>query len=793
MMISDNLEHTLHRAVAYAKKYKHEFVTLEHLLLALLEDEDALPVLKACGCDFAILNADLKNFLEHDLKDICHTAEMLQPQPTASFQRVLQRAAIHVQSSGRVEVTGSNLLIAIFGERESHALYFIQQQDISRLDVAQFISHGISKVPSLNEQRTIHGSESYVHDDDEFSDELTTQALDKWCTNLNEKAENGKIDQLIGRQWEVQRMVQILSRRNKNNPLLVGDPGVGKTAIAEGLARRIIDKEVPDILLEATIYSLDMGALLAGTRYRGDYEERIKDILKQINGEKDAILFIDEIHTLIGAGASSGGAMDASNLLKPSLADGSLRCIGSTTYKEFRSHFEKDRALLRRFQKIDVKEPSQEDAVKILKGIKRYYETHHKVVYHHETLRSAVDLSVRYIHDRQLPDKAIDVIDEAGAAQQILPKSKRKKTISVRDIEEIVAQIARIPARQISKDDKSTLQYLGRNLKTMIFGQDNAIEILTNAIKLSRAGLRVAEKPIGCYLFSGPTGVGKTEIAKQLAHWMGIKLLRFDMSEYMERFSVSRLIGAPPGYVGYDQGGMLTDAVDQNPHAVLLLDEIEKAHPDIFNILLQVMDYGKLTDHSGKMIDFRNVILIMTSNAGALDLSKETIGFGMKLRDKNDEEAINRTFSPEFRNRLDEIVPFNHLDNSIIEQIVDKFMFELEMQLASKQVTIQLDSQARTWLAQKGYDEIMGARPLARIIENKVKKPLANEVLFGDLTAGGEVEITLEKKPNKKTKQDHVLQNELKFKFIPALPRSQKKPTKTSKKTSPKKAPIDKD
>ena len=772
-MISDNLEQTLHRAVAYAKDNYHEFVTLEHLLFALLEDIDASPILTACGANIKNLEESLSEFLDTELQAI-RRDENIQPQPTAGFQRVLQRAAIHVQSSGRAEVTGANILIAIFSERESHAVYFLHQQDISRLDAVQFLSHGIAKISEYSENRKVQGAEEGF--DQEDDNDLT--ALDKWCINLNEKAESGKIDSLIGRVWEVQRMVQILSRRTKNNPLLVGDPGVGKTAIVEGLAKRIHDKDVPDILQNSTVFLLDMGALLAGTRYRGDFEERLKDILKQLNNHDDAILFIDEIHTLIGAGATSGSAMDASNLLKPSLADGSLRCIGSTTYKEFRSYFEKDRALLRRFQKIDVTEPSQEDTIKILKGIKGYYEKHHKVTYQQEAIRSAVELSTRYIHDRQLPDKAIDVIDEAGAAQQLLPKSRRKKTITVKDVEAIVASIARIPERQVSQDDKSTLQYLGRNLKTMVFGQDKAIDVLANAIKLSRAGLRAVEKPIGCYLFSGPTGVGKTEVAKQLAHWMGIKLLRFDMSEYMERFSVSRLIGAPPGYVGYDQGGLLTDSVDQTPHSVLLLDEIEKAHPDIFNILLQVMDYGKLTDHSGKVIDFRNVILIMTSNAGAVDLSKEAIGFGAASEDKNDEEAINRTFSPEFRNRLDEVVPFNHLNDDVIEQIVDKFIVELETQLASKQITIQLDAKARAWLAKKGYDKNMGARPLARVVENEIKRKLADQVLFGELEAGGEVEILLGK--DKKS---------LDFKFHATPPKSDKIPKSkaakpTSKKTS---------
>ncbi|MCH9845761.1 MAG: ATP-dependent Clp protease ATP-binding subunit ClpA [Alphaproteobacteria bacterium] len=792
-MISDNLEKTLHRAVGYAKQHGHEFVTLEHLLLALLDDDDALPVLSACQCDIAELHETLLHFLNEELNDIKRD-EQVQPQPTSSFQRVLQRAAIHVQSSGRSEVTGGNILVALFAERESHAVYFLQQQDISRLDVVQFISHGIAKIPELHEHRKVRGTKDFEEDDDEEDDDIMQEfpALQNWCINLNEKARAGKIDSLIGRDWEVQRMVQILSRRSKNNPILVGDPGVGKTAIVEGLARRIVDNDVPDILQESVIFMLDMGALLAGTRYRGDFEERLKDILKQLEQQENAILFIDEIHTLIGAGATSGGAMDASNLLKPSLADGSLHCIGSTTYKEFRSHFEKDRALLRRFQKIDIKEPNAEDSIKILKGIKGYYEDHHNITYHRDALRSAVELSVRYIHDRSLPDKAIDVIDEAGAAQQLLPKSKRKKTILVRDIEEVVAKIARIPARQISKDDKSLLQHLARNLKTMVFGQEEAIDMLDNAIKLSRAGLRAPEKPIGCYLFSGPTGVGKTEICKQLAHWMGIKLLRFDMSEYMERFSVSRLIGAPPGYVGYDQGGLLTDAVDQNPHAVLLLDEIEKAHPDVFNILLQVMDYGKLTDHSGKTIDFRNVILVMTSNAGAVDLSREKIGFGTSTKDDSDEQAINRLFSPEFRNRLDSIISFKHLTPNIIEQIVDKFIFELETQMASQNVTITLNTEAKAWIAKKGYDPNMGARPLSRVIENYVKRPLADELLFGKLVNGGEVEVTYRKQAKtakiaQKNDKESGQDSPLKFTFIAHAPNAPKTDKKNIKKPTNKK------
>ncbi|HVN27728.1 MAG TPA: ATP-dependent Clp protease ATP-binding subunit ClpA, partial [Candidatus Binataceae bacterium] len=660
-------------------------------------------------------------------------------QPTASFQRVIHRAVVHVQSSGREEVTGANVLVALFSERESNAVFFLQEQEMTRFDAVNYISHGIAKVPGHNEQRTAQGADEDTAEENMIK--KGREALDSYCINLNNKAIKGGIDPLIGREAEVDRTIQILCRRSKNNPLYVGDPGVGKTAIAEGLARRITEGDVPDVLKNCTIYALDMGALLAGTRYRGDFEERLKAVLHELQALEGSILFIDEIHTIIGAGATSGGAMDASNLLKPSLANGSLRCIGSTTYKEYRNHFEKDRALVRRFQKVDVHEPSQEDAIRILKGLKSYYEEHHKVTYTEEAIRAAVELSTRYIGDRKLPDKAIDVIDEAGAAQMLVPADKRKKSIGLADIEAIVAKIARIPPKTITKDDKEVLANLERDLKTMVFGQDPAIMALSSAIKLSRAGLREPEKPIGCYLFSGPTGVGKTEVAKQLAKTLGLELTRFDMSEYMERHSVSRLIGAPPGYVGFDQGGLLTDKVDQHPHCVLLLDEIEKAHPDLFNILLQVMDYGKLTDNNGKTIDFRNVILIMTTNAGASDLAKATVGFERSARVGDDEEAINRTFTPEFRNRLDAVIPFAPLNPETIGRVVDKFIMQLEAQLGDRGVTIELSDAARQWLGKKGYDPSMGARPLSRIIQEHVKKPLADELLFGRLTKGGAVSI----------------------------------------------------
>ncbi|HYL33136.1 MAG TPA: ATP-dependent Clp protease ATP-binding subunit ClpA [Stellaceae bacterium] len=737
-MLSRNLEKTLHRALGYANERRHEYATLEHLLLALTEDQDAMAVLRACTVDIEKLRRELVNYVDNELVNLVAT-HVEDAKPTASFQRVLQRAAIHVQSSGREEVTGANVLVALFAERESHAVYFLQEQDMTRFDAVNYISHGIAKAPGRSETRRVQGAEE--EERTEKQSKRAHDALDAYCVNLNKKARNGKIDPLIGRESEVDRTIQILCRRSKNNPLYVGDPGVGKTAIAEGLARRIVQREVPEVLQNATIYGLDMGALLAGTRYRGDFEERLKAVLAELEALPGAILFIDEIHTVIGAGATSGGAMDASNLLKPALASGAIRCIGSTTYKEYRNYFEKDRALVRRFQKIDINEPTVEDSVKILRGLKPYYERHHRVRYTADAIRSAVELSNRYIGDRKLPDKAIDVIDEVGASQMLLPESKRRKTITAKEVEAVVATMARIPPKSVSRDDREVLKNLDRDLKTMVFGQDKAIEALTAAIKLARAGLREAEKPIGSYLFSGPTGVGKTEVARQLARTLGIELKRFDMSEYMERHTVSRLIGAPPGYVGFDQGGLLTDAVDQHPHCVLLLDEIEKAHPDLFNILLQVMDYGKLTDHNGKNVDFRNVILIMTTNAGASDLAKPAIGFGSDVRTGDDEEAINRMFTPEFRNRLDAVISFAALLPETVGRVVDKFILQLEEQLADRNVTIELDEAARKWLAEKGYDRLYGARPLARIIQEHVKKPLAEELLFGKLAKGGLVQV----------------------------------------------------
>jgi len=738
-VLSRNLEKTLHRALAHANERRHEYATLEHLLLALTEDQDAVAVLRACSVDLDKLRRDLANYIDNELSNLIST-HIEDAKPTASFQRVLQRAAIHVQSSGREEVTGANVLVAMFAERESHAIFYLQEQDMTRFDAVNYISHGIAKAPGRSESRRVQGAE-----EEERSGEKSKKgghdALDAYCVNLNKKAKNGKIDPLIGRESEVDRTIQILCRRSKNNPLYVGDPGVGKTAIAEGLARRIVQREVPEVLMGATIFALDMGALLAGTRYRGDFEERLKAVLSELEAHPGAVLFIDEIHTVIGAGATSGGAMDASNLLKPALASGTIRCIGSTTYKEYRNYFEKDRALVRRFQKIDVNEPTVEDSVKILRGLKPYYERHHKVRYTADALRAAVELSHRYINDRKLPDKAIDVIDETGAAQMLVPENRRRKTITAKEVETVIATMARIPPKSVSRDDKEVLKNLERDLKTMVFGQDQAISALTSAIKLARAGLRDPEKPIGSYLFSGPTGVGKTEVARQLARTLGIEMTRFDMSEYMERHTVSRLIGAPPGYVGFDQGGLLTDAVDQHPHCVLLLDEIEKAHPDLFNILLQVMDYGKLTDHNGKSVDFRNVILIMTTNAGAADLAKPAIGFGSEVRQGDDHEAVNRLFTPEFRNRLDAIISFKALGPETIGRVVDKFVLQLEEQLADRNVTIELSAEARKWLAEKGYDHLFGARPLARIIQEHIKKPLAEELLFGRLAKGGIVRV----------------------------------------------------
>ncbi len=746
-MLSRNLEKSLHRALSHANERNHEYATLEHLLMALTEDQDAIAVLKACGVDIDKLGEDLKTYLDDELSNLVVEGHE-DPKPTASFQRVVQRAAIHVQSSGRQEVTGANVLVAMFSERESHAVYYLQEQDMSRFDAVNYISHGIAKVPGRSENRQVRGSEE-DGDEGEEGGKSAGEALDTYCVNLNEKAANGKIDPLIGREAEIERTIQVLCRRTKNNPLYVGDSGVGKTAIAEGLAKRIHGGDVPDVLQEATIFALDMGALLAGTRYRGDFEERLKAVVTELENHEGAVLFIDEIHTVIGAGATSGGSMDASNLLKPALQGGTLKCIGSTTYKEYRSYFEKDRALVRRFQKIDVPEPSVEDAVKILRGLKPYYEKHHRVRYTAAAIRTAVELAAKHINDRKLPDKAIDVIDEVGAAQMLLPESRRKKLITVKDVEAVVAKIARIPPKSVSRSDKDSLQNLERDLKTVVFGQDKAIAALASSIKLARAGLREPDKPIGSYLFSGPTGVGKTEVARQLALTMGIELQRFDMSEYMERHSVSRLIGAPPGYVGFDQGGLLTDAVDQNPHLVLLLDEIEKAHPDVFNILLQIMDHGRLTDHNGKSVDFRNVILVMTTNAGAADMAKPAIGFERSVRVGEDEDAIKRMFTPEFRNRLDSIIPFSSLPKDVIMLVVDKFIMQLEAQLEDRNVTFELTFAARDWLCRKGYDEAYGARPLARVIQDNIKKPLADEILFGKLSKGGVVQVDIKKDEEK--------------------------------------------
>lgn len=734
-MLSPHLEKTLHRALALAGEHQHEYATLEHLLLALTEDPDALAVLRGCQVDIDALRTQLDEFIFEEMEEIV-TTKPIDPQPTTGFQRVLQRAVIHVQAAGREEVTGANLLIALFHERESHAVYFLQAQNFSRLDAVNYLSHGIT--------RTKENAEAGL-ETDEAQPQKGREALNAYCINLNKKAENGRIDPLIGREEEVERTIQILCRRQKNNPLYVGEPGVGKTAIAEGLALRIVKNDVPDVLKGGVIYALEMGTLIAGTRYRGDFEERLKNVLSELKKTSGAILFIDEIHTVIGAGATSSGAMDASNLLKPALASGELRCIGSTTYKEYRNHFEKDHALVRRFQKIDVNEPSIEEAIQILSGIKSRYESFHDVLYSEKALRGAVELSARYIHDRKLPDKAIDVIDEVGALQKLSKEEDRKRHITLKDIEAIVAKIARVPPKSISQDDRSVLEHLERNLKALVYGQEEALLSLVSAIKLARAGLREPEKPIGCYLFSGPTGVGKTEVARQLAKNMAVELKRFDMSEYMEKHSVSRLIGAPPGYVGFEQGGLLTDAVDQNPHCVLLLDEIEKAHPDLFSILLQVMDHGQLTDHNGKSVNFRNVILIMTTNAGADTLSKAAIGFERASREGEDTEEINRLFSPEFRNRLDAIISFKALDRETVEKVVGKLILELEGQLADRGVTFSLSPEAKSWIGQKGYDPLFGARPLSRLIQEKIKRPLAEELLFGHLVKGGHVQINLDK------------------------------------------------
>ncbi len=743
---STTLEQSIHSALALANARKHELATLEHLLLSLLDEPDAARVMKACSVNLDELRQTLEDFIEDDLSTLVTEVEGSEAVPTAAFQRVIQRAAIHVQSSGRTEVTGANVLVAIFAERESNAAYFLQDQDMTRYDAVNFIAHGVAKDPAFGEARPVSGTPSFDEEADATTEDSKDEsALAKYCVDLNDKASKGDVDPLIGRSHEVERCVQVLCRRRKNNPLLVGDPGVGKTAIAEGLAKKVVEGEVPEVLSGTTIYSLDMGALLAGTRYRGDFEERLKAVMTEMEDHDDAVLFIDEIHTVIGAGATSGGAMDASNLLKPALQGGKLRCMGSTTYKEFRQHFEKDRALSRRFQKIDVAEPSVEDSVKILKGLKPYFEDHHQIKYTADAIKTAVELASRYINDRKLPDKAIDVIDEAGAAQHLVAESKRRKTIGTKEIEAVVAKIARIPPKNVSKDDAEVLKDLEKSLKRVVFGQDNAIEALSSAIKLARAGLREPEKPIGNYLFAGPTGVGKTEVAKQLADTLGVELLRFDMSEYMEKHAVSRLIGAPPGYVGFDQGGMLTDGVDQNPHCVLLLDEMEKAHPDVYNILLQVMDHGKLTDHNGRTTDFRNVIIIMTSNAGASEMAKAAIGFGRDRRTGEDTAAIEKTFTPEFRNRLDAVVSFAPLGKEVILQVVEKFVLQLEAQLMDRNVSIELTRAAAEWLADKGYDDKMGARPLGRVIQEHIKKPLAEELLFGKLTKGGLVKVGIKK------------------------------------------------
>ncbi len=737
---SRNLEQSLHRALALANERHHEYATLEHLLLALIDDQDAAAVMRACNVDLDKLRRSLSAYLESELENLVNDGND-DSKPTAGFQRVIQRAVIHVQSSGREEVTGANVLVAIFAERESHAAYFLQEQDMTRYDAVNYISHGIAKRPGMSEARPVRGSEDEAETKTGDDSKKKGDALEAYCINLNRKARDGKIDPLIGREAEINRTIQVLCRRQKNNPLFVGDAGVGKTAIAEGLARRIVHGEVPDVLKNSTVFCLDMGTLLAGTRYRGDFEERLKQVIKELEAYPGAIMFIDEIHTVIGAGATSGGAMDASNLLKPALASGTLRCIGSTTYKEYRQYFEKDRALVRRFQKIDVNEPTVPDAIEILKGLKPYFEDYHKLKYTTEAIKAAVELSARYIHDRKLPDKAIDVIDESGAAQMLLPENRRKKTIGLKEIETTIATMARIPPKTVSKDDALVLRHLDQTLKQVVYGQDKAIAALAASIKLARAGLREPEKPIGCYLFSGPTGVGKTEVAKQLAIALGVEMIRFDMSEYMERHTVSRLLGAPPGYVGFEQGGLLTDGVDQHPHCVLLLDEIEKAHPDLFNVLLQIMDHGKLTDHNGKQVDFRNVILIMTTNAGAADLARQAYGFTRIKREGDDVEAINRMFAPEFRNRLDATITFAHLTPEIIAKVVEKFVMQLEAQLGDRDVTIELSETATKWLIEHGYDEQMGARPMARLIQENIKKPLADEVLFGKLKAGGHVRV----------------------------------------------------
>lgn len=734
-MLSKELEVTLNTAFKNAHDKRHEFITVEHLLLALLDNSSAEAIMKACGCDINTLRVQLSQFIDETMS-LIPLGVQRETQPTLGFQRVLQRAVFHVQASDKKEVTGGNLFVALFSEQDSHAVYLLNKQDISRLDVVNYLAHGISKTDQDNESPSESASEA--------SDTDAGSPLDKYTTNLNEEARQGRIDPLIGRELEIERTIQTLCRRRKNNPLLVGEAGVGKTAIAEGLAKRIVEENVPEILQNSVIYSLDLGALVAGTKYRGDFEKRLKSLMNQLKKEPDSILFIDEIHTIIGAGSASGGVMDASNLIKPVLASGQLRCIGSTTYQEYRGVFEKDHALARRFQKVDVLEPSVEDTILILKGLKSRFEDHHNVKYTAEALRVAAELSDRYITDRHLPDKAIDVIDEAGAKQRMTEEANRKQEIGVAEIEDIVSKIARIPARSVSSNDIDKLANLEKNLKMLVFGQDEAISALASAIKLSRAGLRDTQKTIGSFIFAGPTGVGKTEVTRQLAKVLGVELIRFDMSEYMERHTVSRLIGAPPGYVGFDQGGLLTEQVAKHPHAVLLLDELEKAHPDVFNLLLQVMDHGSLTDNNGRKADFRNIILVMTTNAGAEEGSRASIGFTQQDHATDSLKVIEKGFSPEFRNRLDAIIQFKPLDISIVGHVVDKFIFELEALLADKHVTITLDAEARLWLAEHGCDPKMGARPMARLIQEKIKKPLANDLLFGKLAHGGHVRIYVE-------------------------------------------------
>ena len=734
-MLSKELEFTLNTAFKQARDNRHEFMTVEHLLLALLDDPAALPIIKACGADIEALRVELVEFLASHIPQLSEDSE-LETQPTLGFQRVIQRAVFQVQSSEKGEATGANVLVAMFNEKESQAIYILGKHHVTRLDVVNFISHGISKVEPEGEEGAAAMGEAAANVE-------SSNPLEAFASNLNQLAAKGKIDPLIGRKDEIERTIQVLCRRRKNNPLFVGEAGVGKTALAEGLAKRIVDGEVPEVLADSTIYSLDLGSLLAGTKYRGDFEKRLKAVLAQLKREAGAVLFIDEIHTIIGAGAASGGAMDASNLLKPMLATGELKCIGSTTYQEYRGIFEKDHALTRRFQKIDIPEPSVEETILILEGLKSRFEEHHQVKFTRPALREAAELSERYINDRHLPDKAIDVIDEAGARQRLLAPSKRKKTIGVKEIEEVVAKIARIPPKSVSTSDKENLRHLERDLKLMIYGQDEAIEVLGSAIKMSRSGLGQEQKPIGSFLFAGPTGVGKTEVTRQLARTMGIELIRFDMSEYMERHTVSRLIGAPPGYVGYDQGGLLTEAVNKHPHAVLLLDEIEKAHPEVFNLLLQVMDHGTLTDNNGRKADFRNVIIVMTTNLGADQLARRSIGFAEQDNSSDSVEVIKRHFSPEFRNRLDAVIQFKPLDSRTIVSVVDKFIMELETQLEDKGVTIELDDEARAWLAEHGFEPSMGARPMARVIKENIKKPLAEELLFGVLEGGGHVQVSV--------------------------------------------------